>query len=118
MNNARANFIMDNLLAKGEVKPMIIVMPHGHARFADESPDESDSRERGAFEADLLEAIIPYVEEHYYVLKERENRAIAGLSMGGGQALGIGLNNLDRFAWVGAFSSAVFSEPGCRPLWR
>lgn len=111
VNNARADFIIDNLLAEGEVKPMIVVMPHGHARFADESAEEANLWKRGAFEADLLEAIIPYIEEHYDALRERENRAIAGLSMGGGQALGVGLNNLDRFAWVGAFSSAVFSEP-------
>lgn len=111
VSNARANFIMDNLLADGKIKPMVVVMPYGHASFSDEAAQEANSWARGAFEADLLEAIIPYIEGHYDVLKERQHTAIAGLSMGGGQSLGIGLNNLDRFAWVGGFSSAIFSEP-------
>lgn len=111
LNNGRANFIMDNLLVEGRIEPMIVVMPYGHARFADESLQKADSRGRGAFGADLLQVVIPYIEKHYDALKERENRAIAGLSMGGDQALGIGLNNLDHFAWIGAFSSAIFSEP-------
>jgi enterochelin esterase-like enzyme len=63
-----------------------------------------------AFENDLLKDIIPHVESHYSVKADREHRAIAGLSMGGGQALGIGLKHLDTFAWVGGFSSALFGR--------
>lgn len=66
----------------------------------------------GAFENDLLKDIIPYVESHYPVLADRDHRAIAGLSMGGGQALTIGLRHLDRFAYVGGFSSAIFGDGG------
>jgi enterochelin esterase-like enzyme len=65
-----------------------------------------------AFENDLLKDIIPYVDSHYPVKAGREHRAIAGLSMGGGQALSIGLTHLDRFAWVGGFSSALFGRSG------
>jgi len=63
-----------------------------------------------AFENDLLKDVIPYVEKHYSVQADREHRAIAGLSMGGGQALSIGLKRLDTFAWVGGFSSALFGR--------
>jgi enterochelin esterase-like enzyme len=64
------------------------------------------------FENDLLKDVIPHVESHYSVKPDRESRAIAGLSMGGGQALTIGLKHMDRFAWVGGFSSAIFGQPG------
>lgn len=63
-----------------------------------------------AFEKDLLNDLIPYVESHYPVKADAEHRAVAGLSMGGGQALGIGLKHLDKFAWVGGFSSALFGN--------
>src|SRR4029077_21233045 len=63
-----------------------------------------------AFEADLLKDVIPHIEKHYSVKTGPEHRAIAGLSMGGGQALRIGLKNLDQFAWVGGFSSALFGN--------
>ena len=65
-----------------------------------------------AFQDDLLKDIIPYVESHYAVQADREHRALAGLSMGGGQSLNIGLRHLDTFAWVGGFSSALFGRPG------
>jgi enterochelin esterase-like enzyme len=65
-----------------------------------------------AFEADLLKDIIPYVESHYSVQADSNHRALAGLSMGGGQALTIGLKHLDTFAWVGGFSSALFGNRG------
>ncbi|MGA2255475.1 MAG: alpha/beta hydrolase-fold protein [Thermoguttaceae bacterium] len=68
--------------------------------------------DNGAFEDDLLKDIIPFVESHYAVHADREHRAVAGLSMGGGQALGIGLRHLDVFAWVGGFSSALFGNQG------
>jgi enterochelin esterase-like enzyme len=64
-----------------------------------------------AFENDLLKDIIPYVESHYSVQADRDHRALAGLSMGGGQSLGVGLKHLDTFAWIGGFSSAIFGRP-------
>jgi enterochelin esterase-like enzyme len=82
------------------------------------APGARGGRQRGpgdfvsVFENDLLKDIIPYVESHYPVLTDREHRAIAGLSMGGGQALTIGLRHLDRFAYVGGFSSAIFGNSG------
>ena len=80
------------------------------------APDAPGGRRRGlgdfvsAFENDLLKDVIPYVESHYPVRADREHRAIAGLSMGGGQALTIGLRHLDRFAYIGGFSSALFGN--------
>ncbi|UCG57380.1 MAG: hypothetical protein JSU70_21245 [Phycisphaerales bacterium] len=101
----RANVIVDNLLAKNIAKPLIIVMPYGHTPSA-----PSDSLSLGdyrTFEKDLLEDVIPYIQRCYRVSGDRNDRAIAGLSMGGGQALTVGLGHLELFAWVGAFSSAV-----------
>jgi enterochelin esterase-like enzyme len=97
-----ADVILDNLYADKKIIPMIVVMPNGHAR----APGEA-GRGNSAFEADLLKHVIPYVESHYPVLADREHRAVAGLSMGGGQALRIGLKHLDTFAWVGGFSSGL-----------
>jgi enterochelin esterase-like enzyme len=80
------------------------------------APTAPGGRQRGlgdyvsAFENDILKDVIPYVESHYPVQADREHRAIAGLSMGGGQALTIGLRHLDRFAYVGGFSSALFGN--------
>ncbi len=95
----RCNVIADNLLAEGKTKAMVIVMPYGHTPSAD--------RDRLAFEKDLLGDVIPYVEKQYRVKVGRENRAITGLSMGGGQSLRIGLGHPDRFAWVVGFSSSA-----------
>jgi len=101
----RANFIMDNLIAKNKTRPFIIVMPYGHTPS---SPPVMQSIGRYAsYEKDLIEDVIPYVQKSYRVSSEQKNRAIAGLSMGGGQSLTIGLGNLDLFGWVGAFSSAI-----------
>jgi enterochelin esterase-like enzyme len=100
--------ILDNLHADKKAVPMIVVMPNGRASksvtaksgFGQQGPAFA------AFEKDLLEDLIPFVEKSYPVTADREHRAIAGLSMGGGQSLNFGLNNLDTFAWVGGFSSA------------
>ena len=101
----RANLIMDNLIAENKTKPFIIVMPYGHTPS---SPPVMRSIGRyKAYEKDLIEDIIPYVRKCYRVSTEQKDRAIAGLSMGGGQSLTIGLGNLDLFGWVGAFSSAI-----------
>jgi enterochelin esterase-like enzyme len=92
--------ILDNLYADKKLVPMIVVMPNGFARKPGETMGSS------LFEDDLLKDIIPYVESHYPVKTDAEHRALAGLSMGGGQSLNIGLKHLDTFAWVGCFSAA------------
>lgn len=102
--------ILDNLCADGKLAPMIVVFPNGRAMPNDRAegdlfdPDKVKAFE--TFEFDLLNDLIPFVESRYSVSTGRENRAIAGLSMGGGQSLNIGLKHLDRFAWIGAFSPA------------
>jgi enterochelin esterase-like enzyme len=95
-----ADVILDNLYADKKLTPMIVVMPNGFAR----APN-NESR-NGAFEDDLLKDIIPYIESNFPVLADREHRALAGLSMGAGQSLRIGLKHLDTFAWIGAYSGA------------
>jgi enterochelin esterase family protein len=104
-DTGKANFILDNLLATGRAKPMLVVMPFGHA--VSRSSPESRVRNTELFSKDLLEVIIPAVENSYSVIANKSGRAIAGLSMGGGQALWAGLNHPDVFGAVGAFSSAV-----------
>lgn len=102
--------ILDNLYADGKIAPMIVVMPNGRAMKDDRAtgnimaPDKVQAF--ATFEKDLLNDLIPFIEKKYPVLTDREHRAIAGLSMGGGQSLNFGLGNLDKFAWVGGFSSA------------
>ncbi|WP_198015832.1 alpha/beta hydrolase [Paenibacillus sp. HW567] len=109
-NHGKPQIILDNLYADRKLKPMIVVLPNGRAMRNDRAegdifaPDKLQAFE--TFEADLLHDLIPYIEANYSVLTDRMHRAIAGLSMGGGQSLNIGLNNLDRFAWIGAFSPA------------
>ena len=101
----RAHVIADNLLAHKKAGPLIIVMPYGHTPS---SPPEMRSIGRyKAFEKDLVEDVIGYVEKSYRVHADQRYRAVAGLSMGGGQSLTVGLGNLDMFAWIGAFSSAI-----------
>ena len=101
----RANVILDNLIAARKAVPMIVVMTDGHAA-SDYAPD-ARGRNASDFERDLLGDVMPFVENRYRVKKGRENRAIAGLSMGGNQALLIGLNHRDLFASIGAMSSAI-----------
>lgn len=102
--------ILDNLYADEKIEPMIVVMPNGRAMKNDRAVGNIfDSTKVAAFanfEKDLLNDLIPFIEKNYPVIKNRENRAIAGLSMGGGQTLNFGLGNLDKFSWVGAFSAA------------
>jgi len=109
-NQGNPQIILDNLCADKKVAPMIVVMPNGRAMKNDRAvgnimaPDKVKAF--AAFENDLLHDLIPFIEKHYPVYVDREHRAVAGLSMGGGQALNFGLANLDTFAWVGGFSSA------------
>ena len=99
-----AGFILDNLIAAGKAKPMIVVMPAGHVdrEFV---WGVTSSMKVGEFEKDFLGDILPFVEAHYRVQTDREHQAIAGLSMGGMQSLNIAIPNLAKFAYVGVFSS-------------
>ena len=110
LKGANAPVILDNLYAQGKLSPMIVVMPNGRAMKDDRAGGNVFEPERvqafATFEKDLLNDLIPFVEKNFPVYKDREHRAIAGLSMGGGQSLNFGLGNLDRFAWIGGFSSA------------
>jgi enterochelin esterase family protein len=101
-----ANVIMDNLLAEGKIKPMIVVMPYGHVprEIKPDRPAGAAAGDAQAIEKELLTAVKPEVERKYRVLTDREHRAIAGLSMGAAQSWSIGLHNLDQFAYIGAFS--------------
>ena len=105
--------ILDNLYADKKAAPMIVVMPNGRASkdVTAQDPIPKQSPAFAAFEKDLLTDLIPFIEKNYSVKADRESRALAGLSMGGGQALNFGLNNLDTFAWVGGFSSAPNTKP-------
>jgi enterochelin esterase-like enzyme len=101
-----ANVILDNLYADKKAVPMIVVIPNGRAS---KDPKKNPFQDQGAFalfEKELLQDLIPFIEKNYSAKSDRESRAIAGLSMGGGQSLNFGLGNLDTFAWVGGFSSA------------
>ena len=115
--------LLDNLIADKKIEPMILVLPNGNAttnKAVAAEPGGSGGGRRGfgdltgwgkPFENDLIKDIIPFMEANYSVKTDRENRALAGLSMGGGQSLNIGLANLDTFAWVGGFSSAPNTNP-------
>ncbi|MEN6426542.1 MAG: endo-1,4-beta-xylanase [Phycisphaerales bacterium] len=105
--------ILDNLLADGKIQPMIVVMPNGRAQVNDRAEGNvfAGSAAFANFENDLLRDVIPAIEGKYSVDTNRENRALAGLSMGGGQSLNFGLGHLDTFAWVGGFSSAPNTKP-------
>jgi enterochelin esterase-like enzyme len=107
------NVILDNLIADKKAEPMIIVMPNGRAQTDDRpGPNAMGTAPAfGVFDKDLLGSLIPFIESKYSVIKDRESRALAGLSMGGGQSLNFGLGNLDTFAWVGGFSSAPNTKP-------
>jgi enterochelin esterase-like enzyme len=99
-NQGRMNFILDSLLAAGKAKPMVVVMDQGYATKAGAKPPA------GAFEEVMLNDLIPAVDAEFRTLADRDHRAVAGLSMGAGQALQIGLTSLDTFSYVGAFSGA------------
>jgi enterochelin esterase family protein len=101
-----ANHILDNLLAEKKAVPMIVVMPFGHA-VPFTAPPEAQRSNTALMEEYLLKDVAPAIEQKYRVARGRENRAIVGLSMGGGHALHIGLSHLDQFSVVGAFSSAI-----------
>jgi enterochelin esterase-like enzyme len=116
----KVNFIMDNMIAEGKVKPMIIVMPYGNpaAKIAEQKAISKPSdvmnrdgdeamRRMKLFETDLMQKIIPYVESNYRTVSDGNNRAIGGFSRGGGQTLRASFNNLDKFAWVCSYASYI-----------
>ena len=123
-NQGRAAVLLDNLIADKKIEPMIVVFPNGNLTTSGNAGQGGRGGGRGGFggggdaaqisgdgwgknfETDLLKDLIPFIESHYSVYTDREHRAIAGLSMGGGQALDYGLIHLDVFAYVGGFSSA------------
>jgi enterochelin esterase-like enzyme len=110
----RAGITLDNLIAAGKAKPMIVVMPAGHTgpfRFGPPG-DRSFDRQLDEFATDFTQDIRPYVEQHYRVIADRAHRAIAGLSMGGAQTLNITAPNLTDYAYIGVFSSGVFGIAG------
>ena len=107
---ASAHAILDNLIAAGGIAPLIAVFPNGRAMADDRVPEQIFNPEAiaafAAFEHDLLDYLIPAVESNYRTHADADHRALAGLSMGGGQTLNFGLAHLDTFPWVGAFSAA------------
>lgn len=105
--------ILDNLIADKKTVPMIVVMPNGRAQPNDRVGTNAMATAPAfaKFDKDLLNDLIPFIESRYSAKADRENRALAGLSMGGGQSLNFGLANLDTFAWVGGFSSAPNTKP-------
>src|SRR5262249_1443041 len=116
----RAGFIIDNLIAANKAKPMIVVMPAGHvngagAALGGQGPASAAQGNPGIgsgpdpFANDFMNDIVPYVEKNYRALTDRQSRAIAGLSMGGNQTLNISMAHLDKFAYIGVFSSGVIS---------
>lgn len=109
----RPGIILDNLIAEKEAVPMIVVMPNGRAQPNDRAGSDpmATAPAFAKFDQDLLKDLIPFIESKYSVKADREHRALAGLSMGGGQSLNFGLGNLDTFAWVGGFSSAPNTRP-------
>jgi enterochelin esterase family protein len=119
----RANIILDNLIAQGKAKPMVVVMPYGR-RGASSTLDPSvpaipAKPGEYEFDNDVVEDVIPFIEKNYRINASADQRAIAGLSMGGNQTLNIGLNHLDTFHYVGAFSPVIFTptvEADHKPL--
>ncbi len=111
-----ADAIIDNLIVDGRAVPMVVVMPNGRALPDDRIPSGNiytpeNSAGFAKFERDLLDFLIPAIDAKYSTLADREHRALAGLSMGGGQTFNFGLGHLDTFAWLGAFSAAPNTKP-------
>ena len=110
LKNGHPEIILDNLYAEKRIEPMIVVLPNGRAMRDDRAIgnifDSVKVQAFATFEKDLLTDLIPFIEKNYPVYKDRDHRALAGLSMGGGQSLNFGLANLEKFGWIGGFSSA------------
>lgn len=106
--DGRVADVLDNLLAQHKAKPMLVVMTNGHTDGSWAGGSSKEGME--ILEHELLHDVIPLVEERFHVMKSKEGRAIAGLSMGGGQAFVIGLRNMDKFSYIGQFSSGLLSD--------
>lgn len=106
----RAGFILDNLIAARTARPMLVVMPHGHT-----GPFRFGTPFSGEFEREFTNDILPLIEQRYRVRTDRSSRALAGLSMGGAQTLNIGFGQLNKFGYLGVFSSGVFGLDRSRP---
>jgi enterochelin esterase-like enzyme len=104
----RVSLIMDNLIADGKAKSMLIVMEHGYGHTSGESAHWDYGQDLAVFTEVMLNDLIPMIDATYRTIPDREHRALAGLSMGGGQALEIGLGHLDAFAYIGVFSAGGF----------
>jgi enterochelin esterase family protein len=113
----RAGFILDNLIADKKAKPMIVVMPAGHT-----GPFGFGARSNDDFEKDFLNDVMPYIEKNYRTRNGRADRAVAGLSMGGAQTLNIAFPHLEKFAYIGVYSSGVFGinnqQQNSGPTWE
>jgi enterochelin esterase family protein len=120
IRQGKANFILDNLIASGSTKPMIVVMANGYANHAGYTPPDLTGKpfgspemmkvmqERmGAFEDDMTQALIPFIDKTFRTIPDREHRAMAGLSMGGMQTFQVTFNHLDLFSYIGGFSGAA-----------
>ena len=120
IRQGRANFILDNLIAAGTAKPMIIVMAYGYARRAGVPPPDLTGKAFGspemmkamqegfvAVEDDFTQALIPYIDANFRTLRDRDHRAMAGLSMGGAQTFQITFDHLDLYSYIGGFSGAA-----------
>lgn len=117
-DNGKPEVILDNLLDDGKIVPMMVVFPNGRAQVNDRAEGNvfASAPAFEKFEADLLKDVIPTIEAKYPAKRDRDHRALAGLSMGGGQSLNFGLANTDVFAWVGGFSSAPNTRSGDKLL--
>lgn len=107
----RANLILDNLIAAGKATPMIVVMPYGNMMTGTPAPASPEAAEMyKRFSTELTQDILPFIESHYRTKSDRESRAIAGFSRGGGQSLFCGISNLDKFAWIASYSAFLTPE--------
>jgi enterochelin esterase family protein len=107
----KLNFILDNLIAQKKALPMVVVMPYGNTPAGTPDPTSIKAADMyKVFNNDLISSIIPYVEENFRVIPDREKRAIAGFSRGGGQTLFAGFTNLDKFAWICSYSAYLTPE--------
>ena len=120
IRQGHANFILDNLIAAGSSKPMIIVMAFGYAKRAGHIDADTSNKRFGspemmkamqemtqAFEDDLTQVLVPYIDSHFRTLIDRDHRAMAGLSMGGMQTFQVTFDHLDLFSYIGGFSGAA-----------
>jgi enterochelin esterase-like enzyme len=111
IDQGRANVILDNLIADGRIEPLVVVMPYGYTRRLEQGARRGGpadyKTDMEEFAVDFIEDLIPLVESRYRVVADREHRAIAGLSMGGGQSFAIGLTHPEMFSAVAGFSSAM-----------